>query len=341
MAEPQHSPTTTTIPSSTAVPPQEPSKPPRPSRGTALQRLRALILRYISYLLQKTDRNILRLSKLLSSPTTTDNLLCTTSYTLSFIHALLSRILDRRLTAIASSIAEKATPVLLPGETFIATVSTPPSTQRLAQTTTSIKALENVISDYRIFVRLWGLVGIYEWARGAWNAPPLSKDAGRKEKILRGVTWASVTSCIGFQVLENGAYLSSKGVLVSQSWTGEQGKAREGQWWIWSSRFWAGCVVLELLRLGVLHYYREPLTSSEKEKAAVEDGEKEGKMLREEQKKEERIWWRDLVSNLAYMPMTLHWSVEEENGILSDWGVGVLGAVAGGANLVHAWRNTA
>ncbi|KAF2635267.1 hypothetical protein P280DRAFT_198346 [Massarina eburnea CBS 473.64] len=338
MAE-QHPPTTTTIPSDPAAPaPSEPPKPPRPSRPTSLQRLRALILRYITFLLRKTDRNIVRVSKLFSSPTTTDYLLCTTSYTLAFVHALLSRLLERRLESFASSIAEKATPSLLPGETLIATLPTPPSTRLLAQTTVSVKALAAVVGDYRIFVRLWGMLGIYTWARGTWGTP-LGEGATRKEKVLRSVTWASIASCVGFQALENGAYLAGKGVLVSEGWTGEAGKNREAQWWVWSSRFWAGYVVLELVRLGVLHYYKEPMEASEK--ATLADGEKEGKLLKEEKKREDGVWWRDLASNLAYMPMTVHWSLEEDRGILNDWGVGVLGAIAGGANLVHAWKDTA
>jgi hypothetical protein len=53
----------------------------------------------------------------------------------------------------------------------------------------------------------------------------------------------------------------------------------------------------------------------------------------------EWVWWKDVVSNLAYAPMTLHWLMER--GLLSDWGVGACGMVAGGALLVDAWRKTA
>ena len=57
----------------------------------------------------------------------------------------------------------------------------------------------------------------------------------------------------------------------------------------------------------------------------VDDGEKEDKMRKEEEKLQDWLWWRDLVSNLAYAPMTMHWSME--GGMLSDWGVGALGRV--------------
>jgi hypothetical protein len=335
-------PTTTTIPSDatrTANPPAPQSdEPPIPHpKATLLQKIRFLLLRYLTRTLRTTDRTLLRLSKLLSTPSGTDVLLCTTSYTLTLIHALLSRLLERKLANIATEIAEKAQGILLPGETLIASLPAPTGTKLIAQADGSSKALAEVISDFRIFTRLWGVLGLYTWARDTYQNP-LPPDAGRKEKLLRGLTWAGIASCVGFQVLENGAYLSSKGALTTASWTGEVGKARENRWWLWSSRFWAVYVGVELVRLGVERYYKTaPVTKG------YGDGEKEDKILREEALEKEKLrdwlWWKDLASNVAYAPMTVHWSLEQ--GLLSDWGVGACGIVAGGALLTDAWRRTA
>jgi hypothetical protein len=90
--------------------------------------------------------------------------LCTTSYTLTLIHALISRLLSRRLAAIAIAIAEKTDGILLPGETLIASLLALTSTKLIALIVGSSKALANTIADYRIFVRLWGNVGLYTWA---------------------------------------------------------------------------------------------------------------------------------------------------------------------------------
>jgi hypothetical protein len=334
-------PATTIIPSdstSTANLSQQPSEPPNSlPNATLLQKLRFLLLRYLTRTVRTTDRTLLRLSKLLSTPRDTDVLLCTTSYTLTLLHALLSRLLERKLAVIAEEIAEKADGILLPGETLIASLPAPTSTKLIAQVVGSSKALAEVISDFRIFVRLWGVLGLYTWARGTYR-DPLPQDAGRKEKALRALTWAAIASCVGFQVLENGAYLSSKGVLTASSWTGEVGKARENRWWLWSSRFWAVYVGVELVRLGVERYYKAaPSTEGHG------DGEKEDKILRRKALKKEKLehwlWWKDLASNVAYAPMTVHWSLEQ--GLLSDWGVGVCGMVAGGALLADAWKKTA
>ena len=337
-------PDSTTIPSSTSAnqpTPQSDAKPTPtpPSRLTTIQKLRFLLLRYLARTAGTADRTLVRLSKLLSTPSGTDVLLCTTSYTLTLIHAVLSRVLERRLASIATEIAEKAEGVLLPGETLIASLPAPTSTKVIAQVVGSSKALAAVISDFRIFVRLWGVLGLYTWARDTYQ-DRLPEDASRKEKILKGLTWTAIMSCVGFQVLENGAYLSSKGALTTASWTGDVGKARENAWWLWSSRFWAAYVGVELVRLGVQQYYASP-----PETIAVSsgDGEKEDKIQREvrikARKLENWLWWKDLASNLAYAPMTVHWSLEQ--GLLSDWGVGACGMVAGGALLADAWRKTA
>lgn len=352
-SEPEKPPPSTTVPSNT-TPSSSAIDPPEPKQATqnatTLQRLRAHILRHLTTLALKTDTTLLRLSSLLSNPAATDALLCTFSYTLELVAALLSRLLENRLADFAASIAEKADAVeLLPGETLIATLPAPPAAQLMAKVVASCKALAAVMGDFRVFVRLWGMLGIYTWARATLLTPvsSVAQETGSwKPRILRTVTWAQIASCALFQVLENGAYLASKGVLTSEGWSGEggAGKEREMRWWMWSSRFWAVHVGLEIVRLWILYRRsrkQSALSSStEKEKEVMADGEKEGKLLLEQKKREDSLWWRDLVSNVAYMPMTLHWSVEEERGILSDWGVGLLGAVAGGALLVDAWKAT-
>jgi hypothetical protein len=338
-----------THPESTTVPstPTTTSKAPQPTKpnehphsikhSSNLQNLRFLILKYLTTAARTTDRNLLRLSKLLSTPSGVDVLLCTTSYTLTLIRAVLSRILERKLATIATDIATKADGILLPGETLIATLPAPTSTKAIAQVVGSSKALADTIADYRIFARLWGCVGLYTWARSTY-LEPLPVGASSKEKTLRKLTWAAIASCVGFQVLENGAYLSSKGVLTTTAWTGDVGKARENTWWLWSSRFWAVYVGVELARLGVKKMYRDTPV-----KTRGGDGEKEDKILDEQRAKEEKLeewlWWKDLASNLAYAPMTVHWSLEQ--GLLSDPGVGACGIVAGGALLADAWRRTA
>lgn len=322
--------------------PEQPLSAPTPAvpQPTPPPKQPSVPLKHLAWHAHRLDRLIARLSTIFSNPASTDALLGTLSYTLELLAALISRLLTRRLASLASAIAEKADEVLLPGETLVTTLPTAPSDELLAQVATGSKALAAVIADYRIFARLWGLAGLYMWARATWNTP-VASDEGAKTKVVRRITWVQIASLVMFQVLENGAYLASKGVLTSSGWTGEAGKKREISWWVWSCRFWAAHVALELLRVAVLRYYQVPESAVSQDKELIADGEKEGKLLVESKKKERWMWWRDLVSNVAYMPMTLHWSVEEKDGFLSDWGVGLLGAVAAGTLLMDVWKQTA
>ena len=295
--------------------------------------------RYLAYQLRLLDRLLVRFSAIFSSPASTDALLGTLSYTLELLAALLTRFLAHRLASAASSIAEKADQLLLPGEALVTALPAAPADDLIAKAATSSKALAALVADYRIFARLWGLAGLYMWARASWNTP-VAKEEGARAKLLRHITWAQIASLVAFQVLENGAYLAGKRVLATTAWTGEEGKRRETRWWVWSSRFWAAHVALELLRVAVLRYYATRERPDSGEKTISADGEKEGKLLMEQKRKDQQLWWRDTVSNIAYMPMTLHWSVEGGDGFLSDWAVGLLGAVASGSLFIHAWRQT-
>ena len=85
-------PDSTTVPSVdnvSAAPPAPKADTPRPPpRPTLFQKLRFVLLRRIRNAAQSTDRNLLRLSALLSTPGGIDIVLCTTGYTLTLVYAL-------------------------------------------------------------------------------------------------------------------------------------------------------------------------------------------------------------------------------------------------------------
>lgn len=53
----------------------------------------------------------------------------------------------------------------------------------------------------------------------------------------------------------------------------------------------------------------------------------------------EAKWRREMVVNMAWAPLTLHWSLEK--GFVNDFWVGLLGSVAGLAGLRELLKNTA
>ena len=170
------------------------------------------------------------------------------------------------------------------------------------------------------------------------------------EGIVRAITWGQVVACALYQGLENGAYLAEKGVL---GWK----KGRIAKAWVWSGRAWCAYVALELARLGyewrelkgrdVARRRRQSMELeksglAEKEGEMVEKGELELRMDKvedEEVKEKWGKWYRDFGVNVAYAPMTVHYSLE--NGILGEGAVGGLGAVVGALSIGQAWKETA
>lgn len=137
--------------------------------------------------------------------------------------------------------------------------------------------------------------------------------------MLARISYAQVLVNIGYQYLENGAYLSSKGVL---GWSGE----KQGQAWVWSSRFWMAHVGLDMVRL--YHEWQVRRGKEEGEKGVKEQSEEEWR----------RLWRKQLVVDLAYAPLTVHYSLE--TGLLSDFLVGLTGSVAGLTGLRYLWKST-
>lgn len=140
--------------------------------------------------------------------------------------------------------------------------------------------------------------------------------------ILRRITYAQVLVNVLFQYLENAAYLSSKGIVgwdtKKQNWA-----------WEWSSRFWAAHVGLDLWRL-----WHEWSMRRERD---LRGKEKDGAVLEQSEIAWRAKWKREMVVNLAFAPLTIHWSLEK--GLIGEFWVGLLGSVAGVTGLRELWKN--
>lgn len=293
------------LPQPDPVPEKANPLPTPPSNPTpSLETLRGWLPLYLS----NTDATLSHLSRILSTPSGTDTFLLTICYTSLLSSSLLSSISLHRIHSAARRLISQA--IALPPNTtvIIDTSALPPP--RLLITARRLKALSELISDFRIFARLWGLLSIYNWGKRVYSSPP-------KDVLVRRIVYTQVASNIAYQYLENGAYLSSKGVL---GWS----KEMQSRAWIWSSRFWMLHVGLDLVRL-----WREAHLRTLKGKA------KEGS---DEDNKWISKWRKEMVVNAAWAPLTLHWSLEE--GFAGDFWVGLLGSVAGLAGFRELWRTT-
>jgi hypothetical protein len=134
------------------------------------------------------------------------------------------------------------------------------------------------------------------------------------------VSYAQVVVNIAYQFLENYAYLSSKGVL---GWSSE----KQNRAYVWSSRFWVAHVGLDFVRLFHENIMRR--NKKGKGKEGVEDLAETAWRMK---------WRKEIVVNMAWAPLTAHWSLEQ--GLVSDFWVGLLGSVAGITGLRELWKNT-
>jgi hypothetical protein len=254
-------------------------------------------------LIGRLDRTISRLNIILSTPSGTDSLLRTVAYTAQFLTGALTTLQSQRLQGLAG--AAQSTALALPGSTALLAL--------VPATAPRSRALTALVSDFRSFSRLWGLLGLWALAARLLRTPP-------QDAVLRAVAWGQCVAYIAYQALENRAYLAGKGVVPLPR-DGAKGVVRG---WLWSSRAWMAAVGLEFVRLArVAQLGARQAAGAKTEEARAEEAAQ---------------WRRDMLVNLANAPLTVHWSVE--GGTLGETAVGFLGMVAGLVGFRQRWAAT-
>ncbi|KAL6850865.1 hypothetical protein ACO1O0_007991 [Amphichorda felina] len=182
------------------------------------------------------------------------------------------------------------------------------------------------LSDVRTFGRLWGLLGLYFAAKklvlsrlaAAKKSGADKPDAAAAESRFDTlVAAAQILALISYQTAENVAYLSSRKVLGFSP-------AAQSRLAVWSVRSWALYVGMELGRLAVERQRRlaaagGALTAKDAEWSAA--------------------WSKDFFRNLAWAPITVHWSVA--NGPLSELAISLLAFYPAVAQMRDVWRANA
>ncbi len=199
-----------------------------------------------------------------------------------------------------------------------------------------------LISDVRIFNRLWGMLPLFDWFfanirdRQSGNYGSITNPIPPPPKFERYLNNLKLMALLVFQPLENLAYLGNH-KIISMS------KKTETKLWNWSSRFWAFYVVLELVRLSKEFFRNLKSDSSFLNKLG---GGKQQTFYDQINGMTKSVvsmkhlpanWYKDLIINLCYLPLTAHWSTER--GLISDFTVGALGATAAATSIGPQWVN--
>lgn len=327
------------LPTGEPIPASTPadSKTSKPTQTAASRRNLAALLKTLP---SNTDAFLAHLQRCLATPSGVDTLLLFICYT--------SRFTGAALTNISQSILRRSSPrelialaFTLPDKTAVvveAAGGAPSPSSAVAQLVaqlagvlgTRLKSLGGLASEARTIARLWSLVGMYFWAkRLVLNLVARSSSSGSSEKAAGAeagqgesrlaalVSWAQLLSCGVFQVLENGAYLSGRGVL---GWT----PAQQGRAYVVGARFLGFYTALELGRLLAEFVARRDRDYG----AATAEEQAEVDAMR-----------RSLAINMAWAPLTVHWSLEK--GFLTDLVVGAGGCIPGVIQMRKLWRETA
>lgn len=206
----------------------------------------------------------------------------------------------------------------------------------------SLTKVYNLIGDARMFFRIWGLLPIIQWLSSIERNRPPTRRLLTLER-LQG--W----SMLAYYPLEHLYYLLAHGIIpseipkpsVSTLLPFTKSKPSEKRipldinaLGIWSCRFWALYVALQLAHLREdrkLLQMRERDINKSKTATAVE---------KEELHKRWDAFWSEVVVNVGYLPLTVHWSLEK--GLFNnDIWVGVFGLLAGLASWRSGWKATA
>lgn len=203
-------------------------------------------------------------------------------------------------------------------------------------TQSPLLALSSLCSEARYTLRLFGLISLWTWGSSTLKSPP-------KDRIARPITYLQILSNVVYQILENGGYLASKGVIPKRLIDKLGGI---NAWYIWSIRAWFGHIFFQFILLWRRNaLQRERLARARQDRQAREArGEKvdlftEVAAERSVASQESRAWKKDLVNNVCWAPLCVHWCFE--NGIgFPDSLVGVFSFMAKAWGLRDTWAAT-
>lgn len=153
--------------------------------------------------------------------------------------------------------------------------------------------LSSVIGDYRTLTRVVGTPATIE------NALTLLLQNSKPDRLDRVGDYIQAVSDVIYQVLEDLAYLSDKGIIKISA-------QRTADLWVWSSMAWGIETFIVLLRAPYYYF-----------------------VLKKE------VDLRSVFVNAAWLPLCYHWSTYK--GVLGNDVIGVLGTLACWPSLAYQW----
>jgi len=216
-------------------------------------------------------------------------------------------------------------------------------TEPLSTAADGLAKFGGLLGDARMLCNIWGLLPIIKWLTSLERNPPPTRKLLTIER-LQG--W----SMLAYYPLEHLYYLLAHSIIppqiplpsVSRLWPSSTGEAKQESIHLnagiisrVSTRLWAVYVFLQLL-----HLQEDRRLLKAKERALSRSKTVAAQVEKEELRKRWDALWSEVVVNLSYAPLTIHWSLEK--GLFqNDVWVGVFGLVAALASWRSGWKATA
>ncbi|OZJ02011.1 hypothetical protein BZG36_04872 [Bifiguratus adelaidae] len=192
-----------------------------------------------------------------------------------------------------------------------------------------LRNLSSPVSDFRILLRYYGLLPMLQYMSSVERTASPSKwhlDLIRLQNL----------SMLLYYPMEHIYWLGAHRIIPLS-------EQKSNKIAMWSCRFWAAYVVLEFARLAeewrLLKVKEVTIQKKIKRDLLQTDkGETKEKVLGELEAAKMRTKIGTIV-NAAYLPLTVHWSLEQSS--FPDVAVGVCGTLAAIGQLMTAWWDTA
>ncbi|RUS15609.1 peroxisomal biogenesis factor 11 [Endogone sp. FLAS-F59071] len=196
----------------------------------------------------------------------------------------------------------------------------PPATSLV----THLQNLAGPVSDFRILLRYYGLIPMIKFMAYLEHHQPASPLLLHLERVQ------NICNII-YYPLEHAYWLGAHNVIpLSERTTNKIA--------VWSCRFWAAYVALQFVHLAE-EWRLANLKEQDIAQKAMDIDDKEQRrteVLAVATMRKDIIL--NTITNAAYLPLTVHWSLE--NSTFPDIGVGICGTIAAICQLYATWQST-
>lgn len=226
-------------------------------------------------------------------------------------NANLQKWANKVVALVPKALASRA-PSLPLGSKLFSLLSAAPRLQlRLAE---RLRALVDMLDDWSVMSRLWGLLTMWMLTKEFITTPNTDDKEPRVRKVKTVISATQIVSLIGFFILENVSWLSRRKVLA---WSDKS----QPKLILWCVRSWGVYVFAELGRL-LFERVRKRRGETGPEDAGAQ-----------------AQWNKQFVENLAWAPLTVHWTTP--GGLLPESVAALLASYAQFISVQGLWKETA